>query len=182
VNVADIPGFWAYSENLKRKRHATSPVWYRTEERGLVGEITFMLTPFMVKLGLEVYNTRPITIVNNKRTVSHLLDTEGAPLVEWNTECVGDYSFLREGSQKMIIHRVAKIESNTSPVFRTRSIGTIEVTPFFIEFYGAGRFLISLVCQSENNPSYSNSQMKGLLADLIVEMLKNRSLGMRSGG
>jgi hypothetical protein len=133
VSVADIPGFWAYSENLKRKRHATSPVWYRTEERGLVGEITFMLTPFMVKLGLEVYNTRPITIVNNKRTVSHLLDTEGAPLVEWNTECVGDYSFLREGSQKMMIHRVAKIESNTSPVFRTRSIGTIEVTPFFIE-------------------------------------------------
>ncbi len=168
VNVADIPGFWAYSKAIERKRHATPPIWGLSES-GIIGQIAFTRTPFIVNLGLGVYDTEG------------LLDTEGVPLTDWNTECEGEFGFLQEGSRKMLVHRVAKIESNVRPVFKTRQTDKMEVTPFFIEFYGTGRFLISLVCQSENDSLYSNAQMKGLLADLIVAMLKDRSLGMRSG-
>ena len=173
VNVADVPGFWAYSKAIERKRHATPPIEGFSKGR-IIGQITFKHTPFMVKLGLEVYSTKP------------LHDKEGVPLDDWNTECEDEFGFLQKGSRKMLVHRVPKIESNVRPVFKTRQAKTdhtpeMEVTPVFIEFYGTGRFLISLVCQSENDPSYSNGQMKGLLADLIVSMLKDRCLGMGSG-
>ena len=160
VNVADVPGFWAYSPLLRRKVHATPPVYAvdRIDNKGIrvIGVRSFQNTPFGVRLGLWVEGKEPPWC--------------------WNIEFEEPYKFVDKGKLKMLIDRavvekhggevtVETIVKTTSEVVNGSNL---PLTPLFFANYGQGRFLISLICQSESQ----NRKMKEILVGLVNSLVK----------
>jgi hypothetical protein len=157
VNVADIPGYWAYNQLLKRRLDAT-PAIYRIgqTEQGNVSITSvrpFIRTPFMERLGLQVYATEK----ENLRT--------------WTTSREDQ---LGEPFQ-ITVHRVALVEKNVVPFINLKECGSADVTPLFRVNYGEGRFLISLLFQgpdSENADKIKEIVVLALI-DLIGDTIKS---------
>ncbi|GAH71656.1 unnamed protein product, partial [marine sediment metagenome] len=91
VNVADIPGYWAYNPLLKRRLDATPPSY--GIDRAPDGRISiipvrpFELTPFMEKLGLRVLNT------------------ENTELYKWIVEFEDEFDRITEDTGEIEVHR-----------------------------------------------------------------------------
>lgn len=159
VNVADIPGYWAYNQLLKRKLDATRPLYgiERTPEGriSIIPVRPFELTPFMEKLGLRVINA------------------EGTEFFNWNAEVEGKFKGLMKGIAEIKVHRAVICEKNVQQIIKHRSNGQLALTPLFFAPYGGGNFLISLVVLDQQYPQ--NRIMKELLAKIIVELIKTSS-------
>lgn len=163
VNVADIPGYWAYNKILKRRLDATPAIYGidRTKEGGIA--ITpvrpFMLTPFMEKLGLQVYNT------------------EIGELHIWNVEFEEEFDdCVRIG--EMTVHRVAVVEKNVIPVIKPRELmPNVDATPLFLVNYGEGSFIISLVFESSDN----NQKIKELIANVLNRFVRMKARNSKAG-
>jgi len=160
VNVADVPGFWAYSPLLRRKVHATPPVYAvdRIDNKGIrmIGVRSFQCTPFSVRLGLWVVGSDPPWC--------------------WNIELEEPYKSIDKGKLKMLIDR-AVVEKHDGEVTVETIVKTtsedvngsnLPLTPLFFGNYGEGRFLISLICQSE----CQNRKMKEILVGLVNSLVK----------
>lgn len=161
LNVADIPGFWAYSAMLHRRQHATPAIW-GVREGGYTGIRPFKLTPFMAQLGLEVLNS------------------EGTSMFEWPAKPHQECASLGIPDDPLAVHRVVRVEPNVVPLILAREIqeaqgGSVGVTPFFAIPYGDGAFIVSLVFQ--NHDRETNRQMKAVLANLSVAIASRELLG-----
>lgn len=150
VNVADVPGYWAYNPLLKRRLDATPPIYGIGETPG--GEISlkpirpFELTPFMEKLGLQVINA------------------ESTELFGWKAEFKEKISEAIKGIKEIKIHRAVVVERNVDPIMEPKRFGERNVTPLFFVSYGEGKFLISLIFESYNR----DSKIKKALASIIT--------------
>ena len=178
VNVADIPGFWAFNPLLKRKLHATPPIYgvtiseaekkeddFEAKEGGRRGnEIrvtevrSFLRTPFVEKLGLRV------------------IDTEGMDCFNWNIEFAAPYDKVAASKLTMTVHRAVETEFFGEPTVKALVKPRIEapfgkntrLTPLFLADFGEGRFLISLIFQSHPG----NAGMKEILVETVNCLVK----------
>lgn len=163
VNVADIPGYWAYNKILKRRLDAT-PVIYgidRTKEGSIeiIPVRPFMLTPFMEKLGLQVYNT------------------DIGDLHLWKVEF--EDKFDDSGTiGEITVHRVAAVEKNLIPVIKHRKLmPNVNATPLFLVNYGEGSFIISLVFESSDN----NKKIEDPIANVLTRLVRRKARNGKAG-
>lgn len=167
INVADIPGYFAYSLLRHRRLDATPPTY--GIDRGPKGEIQiseirpFSLTPFMERLGLRVHK------VEIKNNVPHELD------VKCNPKFKDKANEIKENMHKIKVHRVVEVkEGNVEPIMTAElpdpTGEKVTVTPFFYAIYGDGRFLISLVPLRDEYPQ--TRKMTKILARIVVTSIR----------
>lgn len=155
VNVADMPGYWAYNRLLKRRLDATPPIYdinSTPDGKILINSLRpFQLTPFMEKLGLRVHNI------------------ENSELFSWDVEFEDKCTRMVKEMKEMKVHRVVVVERNVDPIVKPKRLGQIdaEVTPLFFVNYGEGRFLISLVFENYSQ----NNKMKEVLVDILLHSI-----------
>lgn len=165
VNVADIPGYWAYHPLLERRLETPSPIY--VTDRAADGSISiiplrpFELTPFMKELGLRVFK------------IEKLVSGEGGTYIEpltWDVEFIDKNDKIMEKLDKIEVHRVVVVEKNVESIIEPKKLfeQVGDVSPFFFVKYGEGKFLISLVFESYR----SNSKMKEVLAGSIIKYMK----------
>lgn len=156
VNVADIPGYWAYNPLLKRRLDATPPSY--GIDRAPDGRISiipvrpFELTPFMEKLGLRVLNT------------------ENTELYKWIVEFEDEFDRITEDTGEIEVHRVVVVERNVQAIMKPKVISQGDVTPLFFVNYGDGKVLISLVFLDREYPR--NDEMKEILAKVVIKLIR----------
>lgn len=154
INVADIPGYWAYNPLLKRKLDATPQIYGTTQDRS--GRIAFVparlfeLTPFVERLGLRVLNTAgycfsPRWSFENKSGINKELEIN--------------------------IDRAVVVEKNVVPIIKPQKFNSSNVTPIFYTKYGDGKFLLSLIWFDLSRKS--NDPTMGLLIESIIKELCN---------
>jgi len=161
VNIADVPGYWAYNLLLKRKLDATPPIYgidmSSSDKISLIPVRPFELTPFMEKLGLRILNIEKNT-----------------NLCDWNVEFEDNFNRIMEDIDDIKVHRVVILERNVEAIIKPKKLGIYETTPLFFLNYGDGKFLISLVF-FDNNKYPQNVKMKEILAKIIVELVRAKS-------
>jgi hypothetical protein len=157
VNVADIPGYWAYNPLLRRRLEIT-PTIYGINQRpdggmAIIPVKPFELTPFMERLGLRVLNT------------------ERVPIFNWNTEWVSRPDKTSESMKETRVHRAVVVEKNVEPIIKPKGEkGLGSLTPFFFVNYGEGKFLISLLFIDKSFPE--NTGMKKVLIEMILKLIR----------
>jgi hypothetical protein len=155
INVADIPGYYAYSLSL-HKRLDTTPFLY-TDATFLEKRRPFELTPLMLKLGLQILNTDGFKWEN----------AEYEPPLDRIPSVTG-----------LEVDRAVVVESNVQPLIKAmnRNLGgkPVQVTPFFKTHFGKGIFVMSLL----NLAKPANTVMRDNIAKatvyLITEMVRGR--------
>jgi hypothetical protein len=161
VNVADVPGYWAYSTKLARKSVAGLPVRYVKEDSkgAYIGSITpVAFAPFVQKLWLNVNPYEEEANIQWKDPVKH-----------------GTERFQQEISN-LRINRIAVVERNVVPVLTLmdeKSADGSELTPLFLAIYDNGRFLISLIYQDSEKNS-NNQKMKEVISIVLIQSIKGR--------
>ena len=177
VNVADIPGYWAYNPLLKRRVEAVPPVWDIVTEDNRIGlrELRpFTMVPWMQRLGLRALNIEG----SWSRGLSLGLEAESQDAVGFK---VG----------RMDLHRAAKLEENVQPVIGHLSNESgqmirlpgpsgesVSLTPMFFANYGDGDFLISLVFISAQEER-AKHELKEILAACILSRVASRATSRR---
>jgi len=159
VNVADVPGYWAYNLLLKRRLDATPPIYGIDKTPNgkilIIPVRPFELTPFMEKLGLRVLNI------------------ENTNFCRWNVEFEDKFNRIMEDIDEIKVHRVVILERNVEAIIKPKKLEQIgETTPLFFVNYGDGKFLISLVFFDKGYPQ--NSKMKEILAKIIIELVGDK--------
>lgn len=152
VNVADVPGYWAYSPTLRRRLETTPPVHHIENTPG--GGITvhalrpYALTPFLRRLGLRI------------------LGVEGSPLASWSIRLPGQAQ-----PQQVVAHRVAIVEREVRSLVTAMrvTIASVpeEVSPMFLVEFGRGQFIICLIPHN----LLQNVGVRELLAEEIASRL-----------
>lgn len=145
INVADVPGYWAYNYRVHRI-FATPPQTY------LLGTKTppFSSVPFMQKLGLEVYNVQNVTGLHS-----------------WEGEFEERYG-LR--GRQLVVDRVVVIEKNVDPIMQPKTLDNIRVTPVFLVTYGDGKCMVSLP-PLDNTLNEQGNFMKQTLAKILLDIV-----------
>ena len=159
VNVADVPGFWAYSVKLERKSVAVPPIRTVKEDSGSISVSSISLValaPFVQRLWLNV---------NPHEKEENIL---------WKDPVRNGTERFQQEIRNLKIHRIAVVERNVEPVLilaDTRGADGSELTPLFFAAYDNGKFLISLIFQdSEENPN--NQKIKEILSLILVQAIK----------
>lgn len=158
VNVADIPGYWAYSALLERRLDTTPPIFAGlSAPNGQVGFIytrLFDLTPFIERLGLKIFN---IEATND--------------LTKWNLEVAEQFDGVEGNSTELYVGRVVVQERNVVPILKPRPASARDslVTPFFLVNYGEGQFVISLIFLSDKYPK--NIAMKKAIVNVLLDRM-----------
>lgn len=175
VNVADIPGYFAYSSLLGRRIDTSlrgAPFIYeeqtfdgRTFQIPLRRLPLFELTPFTEKLGLTIYKSEEWPIFN-----------WGVLEFEEGFENIFD-----AGISNVDVHRVALFEKdrNVEFIIKPREltlvpIGKVKVTPFFSVKYGDGDFLILLIFGNAQEERVQNELKEMLTKALLIKINKRR--------
>lgn len=146
VNVADIPTYWAYNPNLKRKLDRTPAVYAPTGQ-----ELRFFqCVPLMQELALRVINIE-----------------QSEPVI-WQLKILDQYNTFNIDIINIIASRAVFIEGNVEPV--TSPIhGNETITPLFFCNYGDGRCLISL--SFLNDKFIQNLPLKEVISGLLIDQL-----------
>jgi hypothetical protein len=169
VNVADIPGYWAYNSTLERRLDATPQIYgtYTSSDNrvNFIPARPFELTPLMKELGLRVYNTEA---------------EQFKSIFNW-----GRFEFERKfkefiGSEisEFRVHRVAVVEKNVESIIKPKESRFYEkekVTPFLLVKYGEGRFLISLVFESAEEHKTNKEEIKKTIVKLAIGFIKSKN-------
>lgn len=154
INVADIPGYWAYNPLLKRRLDATPQIYGTVQDKS--GKIAFVparlfeLTPFMERLGLRVLNTTSYSFSSS-----------------WSLE-------NKSGINKQLAinaDRAVVEEKNVVPIIKSQVFNGFKVTPIFYTKYGDGKFLTSLIWFDSSRKL--NDSVRDLLIELIIEEICN---------
>jgi hypothetical protein len=161
VNVADIPGYYAYNKLIKRKLDVTPPAFWDLERdpcsgRGkLIPRRVFDLTPLMVKIGLRGYN----------------VDQTGD--LEFEGKCK---EVLGSGIANIKVRRVLVVEKNVKSVVKPDvedREDSEKRTPILFAKYGNGKFLFSLIW-FDGQDFGVEKKLVSTLAKLIVYATQHR--------
>ena len=159
VNVADIPGYWAYNPKLRRRLTATPPIYgverLQDGRMSINALISFVLAPFMKELGLNV------------------IDTKGLRFDSWDIEFENKFNEFNEGVDRLIVYRAVVVEKNVETIIKPKNVtGIGEMTPFCFVNYGEGRFLMLLLVMEEKFSE--NMKMKEVLVKILIDELVNK--------
>jgi hypothetical protein len=148
INVADIPSYWAYNQDLHRKLDIASTVYgVSTTTAGLqiIATKPFDLGPLMKKLGLRVLGIKP-------KDIQLTATTKTLPIIK--------------------SERIAIVESNVTSCIPTwkqlyNDGNTYDFSALFFVKLGEGEFLFSLIWI---NARYHNQQAKEAIRDAICNL------------
>lgn len=158
INVADVPGYWAYNPFLKRRLNATPAIYGISKILGGIfptKEMPFELTPFMEKLGLRILNL------------------QYGELCKWDVEIENIFGSLKENIDHITAYRAAIVERNIQPIIRPKKFSqNEEMTPFFTVSYGEGKFLMLLLDMEKGIPE--NMKMKKFLVKILIELVSKK--------
>ena len=161
VNVADVPGFYAYSPKLERKSVAGAPILTVREDSGRLSVSSISpvaLAPFVQKLWL---NVNP---------------HEKEERISWKSPVKNGTERFGQDIRTMRIERIAVVERNVEPVLTladAKGAGESELTPLFFATYENGKFLISLVYQ-DSDANINNQKTKEILSVVLLQAIKGR--------
>jgi hypothetical protein len=151
INVADIPGYFAYNELLKRKLDITPPALWAIRPDGKIEPIRpFDRTPLMEKVGLRTYS------VNET----------------WDIEFEDRFKdILGLGIKGTKVCRVVVVEKNVKSV--VKQIEEEKRTPIFFVEYGNGEFLFSLIWigVDENGIDEQEKSVKEKLVTALAKLI-----------
>ena len=156
VNVADIPGYWAYHPALRKRTETAPPVW--VEVQGTLRAVRpFPVVPWMQKLGLSVSNVE----AEFREPVNLVFEA-------------GFQSVTGSKIPGVRLHRAAIVEENMEAVDEVStpdSAGqhTERASIFWVRYYD-GSFLISLVSLSGQSET-AKEGLRKVLASLILSRL-----------
>jgi hypothetical protein len=163
VNVADIPGYWAYNPLLKKRTEAAPPVWDVVPAGygiGLRALRPFTIVPWMQRLGLKVLNVENVF----KASLDLEVDIKFKQIIGCK-------------APRVRIHRVAVLEENVEAVHKMSvpdEFGeTKSVTSMFFATYGDGAFLISLVFITDQVEGIKQ-ELKRILIDLTLHKIMRK--------
>jgi len=149
VNIADVPGFYADSPRLDHRVAVGRGVF-----RGLKNQGAILQTPFMHRLGLDVYpgDYRDLVLAEKVR-ISSALSLKGDRAVQCTLE------------KHWILDPVVKPQGNQG----------ITLTQSFFKTYGDGRFLISMLpIVKAENPT-----MADILTKILVYEVQQATLSAK---
>ena len=156
VNVADIPSYYAYDLNLKR-RFDTTPSSFSIKKNQIIVYRPFIETPLMKELGLTVLN----------------VDAFPQPQ---------DLTPFSESKVNVISKRVAFVESNLKPCIPTNSVLTqlgkkVHTSALFTVRYGEGDFIISLIWISDKpHDKEAKKAIKNTITRITIDKITETSL------
>ncbi|HEV8340695.1 MAG TPA: hypothetical protein VGR25_13730 [bacterium] len=133
INVADVPGYYAYSKTLRRRLETTPVVFAPQPTPGggstLAPMYPYQLTPFLQRLGMRV------------------VGVERTPLANVTAVIGGQFAHLVGAMQgTWLAHRVAFLERNLDSVIVPAAAGPGNlVSPLLYAKMGQGTFLLSLL-------------------------------------
>ena len=160
VNVADIPGYWAYHPMLGKRTETAPPIFdFETEgdRRRLRVERPFSVVPWMKRLGLNVAAVETVF----QEPADFLFDAQFQPVTGFKISGVR-------------LHRAAIVDENIEAVHRVAVLDEAgqhrELASIFWVVYSEGSFLISLVSLSDQSGTVKD-ELRKALASLILSKL-----------
>jgi len=157
VNVADIPGYWAYHPVLRKRTETAPPVWDVVAQDVVRPVRPFTVVPWMQRLGLSVSNVEAVF----REPVDFVFDT-------------GFQSVTGSKIPGVRLHRVAIVEENMEAVHKVTMADLAgqhkDLASIFWVLYSEGSFLISLVSLSGQSESVKE-ELRKVLTSLILSKL-----------
>jgi len=157
VNVADIPGYWAYHSMLRKRTETAPPVWDVVSGIHLRAVRPFTVVPWMQKLGLNVVNVEAVF----RQPVDFVFD-------------LGFLSVTDSKIPGVRLHRLAIVEENMEVVHKVTMSDEAgqrkELASIFWFCMGEGSFLISLVFLSSQSQTVKE-ELRKVLVSLILSKL-----------
>ena len=160
VNVADIPGYWAYHPMLGKRTETAPPIFdFETEgnERRLRVVRPFSVVPWMKRLGLNVLAVETVF----REPADFLFDVRFQPVTGSRISGV-------------CLQRAAMVDENMEAVHKVTVLDEAgqhrELASMFWVTYSEGSFLISLVSLS-GQPKTVKDELRKALASLILSKL-----------
>lgn len=159
VNVADIPGYWAYNPLLKKRTEAAPAVWdvVHTQDGKIVLRALrpFPMVPWMKRLGLGV--------VNVESTFRNALNLDSEAKFK---------QIIGSEIQGLRLHRLAFLEKNVESVHKAILLldeagQPTELTSIFFATYKDGAFLISLI-SIESQIESTKEMLKKVIIGLVL--------------
>jgi hypothetical protein len=149
VNIADVPGFYANSPKLHHRVAVGRGVF-----RGLKNQGNILQTPFMQRLGLDVYpgDYRDLVLVE-KVKISSEISLKGDRAVQSTLE---DYPIL-------------------DPVVKPQEDRGVTLTQSFFKTYGDGKFLISMLPITKAE----NPMMVDVLTKIVIYEVQQATLSAK---
>lgn len=150
INVADVPGYWAYDPKIGRKTLA-APTQYLLNQKTNEHEakVSFNQVPFIKKLGLEIH------------------ETEKSVLYQWEPK--SNIMPNINNISKISVQRAINCKENVNPIIESKNVGETKLSPFVEINYGKGKFVISTISLSEADKKFENGKMR----DVIIDYLAN---------
>jgi len=161
VNVADIPTFWSYNPDLRRRLDTVETAYGQVQDESGVKIFSFKpfeLTPLIKELGLRIAS-QPQGIQSN-------LD-----------------QILGITTESITSRRVAVADPNVTTCVNTTRLpymdgSSYDMTPIFFVKYGEGDFLISLVWINDSDHDQTRKDIIKktickLTVDKLIERMKN---------
>jgi len=151
INVADVPSYWAYDQNLRRKLDITSPI-YVIKDNQIASIRPFELTPLIKELGLRVLN---ITLQQ-------------------------DLNQFSKSKVDIVSRRIAVVESNLETSIPTKTtppnLGNLETSALFTVKYGEGDFIFSLFfINDETHSQKAKDIIKNAISKITLNKLREKA-------
>lgn len=152
INVADIPGYWAYNIHAKHVLNSFNPIFIPDPI------YPFLNVPFMQNLGLNALNVQGIKEHNLR---FHKIFKPYIRILENESQILHSIDMFRS----IVIS--ANVISVVEPIF---IIPRQTFTPLCYIIYGKGKFLFSLFNLSDPK----NEFIKQVIADLIINQVDKK--------
>ena len=153
VNVADIPTYWAYNKNLKRKIDHTETIYVQTG-KGITPLKPFKLTPLMKELNLNVLN-----VDNN-------------PITQIPYDFKSNRVAVKTDNMTSIIPEAETLYE----------AGKVDTSAMFFIIYGEGEFLISLLWLNELPDNETRTVVRDLIINSLISKLNQKKEIMLASG
>lgn len=148
INVADIPGYWAYNTKIKRKVDTTPPVFYVINNSLRMNRL-FISTPLLKELGIVVDNVT------------------ANPTIENFTQFMPNINVYSE--------RVAHVESNMTTYIPNNRRNRIDLSSFFSVPYGEGDFLFSLIfLKSQQHTQQARETIRDAIVTCLIRLITEK--------
>ena len=167
INVADVPGFWAYPLEERKQRRPVGRIGSADSKAGQFQSQFF--TPLLDKLGVPMYGGKGISW---KIEFEEPFGTELEDELTVQVDQVAQTKWETGTGSEFIVTPVVKPRDVVNGEFNGR-----EATPIFRVDYGEGEFVISTIpLHYRDKVTETVSKIIEIIADLIVTIAKNSAV------
>lgn len=157
MNVADIPFYFAYSKDLRRRLDTAESIYVFSPSGGIGSVRPFQTVPSIKRLGLRIVPRDPLRFLL-------LLSTTSIVQI-----CSERFAILEANMSNCLRYTVTISDANGK---------SLETTPIFFVDYGEGSFFISLMyIKAPYHDDEKKKQIAYFLCSTILDRLEKRVWG-----